>query len=101
IDSEEFRRRHPDHREGNVVHENRLSYRIWRSPKALLAGRKADDRYRRCTWTVIFGVDQTSRSRRHYQAAKVLACHVLRAGARGLPADGQGTVKSVEVSEKR
>src|SRR5260370_23300899 len=94
-------RRHADHREGHVIDENRLSDRTRRSPKALLAGRKADDRDRRCGWTVVFGGDQTSRGRRHCQAAKILAGDVLRAGARGLPPDGQGLVMSVEVSEKR
>jgi len=88
IDSEEFRRRHADHREGHIIDENRLSDRTRRSPKALLAGRKADYGDRRCAWTVVFGVDQTSRGRRHCQAAKILAGDVLRAGAHGLPADG-------------
>src|ERR1039458_10375208 len=60
IDSEEFRRRNADHREGHIIDENRLSNRTRRPPKALLAGRKADDRDRRCAWTVVFGVDQTS-----------------------------------------
>ena len=101
VDSEEFRRRNADHREGHVIDENRLSDRIRRSPKAILAGRKTDYGDRRCAWTVVFGVDQTSRGRRHCQAAKILAGDVLRAGARGLPADGQVMVVSVEVSEER
>ena len=101
VDSEEFRRRDADHREGHVIDENRLSNRIRRSSKAILAGRKTDYGDRRCAWTVVFGVDQTSRGRRHCQAAKILAGDVLRAGARGLPADGQVTVVSVEVSEER
>jgi hypothetical protein len=101
IDSEEFRRRHADHREGHIIDENRLSDRTRRSPKAILAGRKADDGDRGCAWTVIFGADQTSRGGRHCQAAKILAGYVLRAGAGGLPANGQGLVMSVEVSEER
>ena len=92
IDSEEFRRRHADHGEGHIIDENRLPDGTRQSPKAPLAGRKADHRDRRCAWTVVFGVDRTSRSRRHGQAAKILAGDVLRAGARGLTADGQGTV---------
>ena len=101
IDSEEFRRRHADHREGHVIDENRLSNRTRRSPKALLAGGKTDYRDRRRAWTVVFGIDQTSRGGRHFQAAKILAGDVLRAGAGGLPSDGQGLVTSVEVSEQR
>src|SRR4051812_22921854 len=42
VDSEEFRRRDTDHREGNVIDENRLSDRTRRAPKAILAGSKAD-----------------------------------------------------------
>src|SRR5205823_5089298 len=37
IDSEEFRRRHADHRERHIIDENRLSDRIRRSSKAILA----------------------------------------------------------------
>src|SRR5216110_3403701 len=98
VDSEELRRRHADHREGNIIDENRLSDGTRRSAKAILAGSKTDYGYRRCAWTVVFGVDQASRGRRHCQAAKILAGDVLRAGAGGLPADGQVTVSSVEVS---
>src|ERR1039457_150403 len=101
VDSEKFRRRDADHREGNVIDENRLSNRIRRSPKAILACRKADYGDRRCAWTVVFGVDQTSRGRRHRQAAKILAGDVLRAGARCLPLNGQVKGVSVEVSEER
>ena len=89
IDSEEFRRRDTDHREGSVIDENRLSNRTRRSSKAILACSKTDYGDRRCAWTVVFGIDQTSRSRRHCQGAKILAGDVLRAGARGLSADGQ------------
>src|SRR5206468_9234374 len=101
VDSEEFRRRDADHREGNVIDENRLSNRIRRSSKAILACRKTDYRDRRCAWTVVFGIDQTSRGRRHCQAAKISAGDILRAGAHGLPADGQVMVESVEISEER
>src|SRR5260370_3630634 len=73
MDAKKSRRRHADHREGHIIDENRLSDRTRRSPKALLAGRKADDRDRRCAWTVVSGVDQTSRGSRHYQAPKILA----------------------------
>ncbi len=91
VDSEEFRRRDADHREGNVIDENRLSDGTRRSSKAILAGSKTDYGDRRRAWTVVFGIDQTSRGRRHFEAAKILAGDVLRAGARGLPADGQVT----------
>src|SRR5205085_10080294 len=101
IYTEEFRRRHADHREGHIIDENRLSDRTRRSSKAILACRKTDHGDRRCAWSVVFVVDQTSRGRRHCEAAKILAGDVLRAGARGLPPDGQGLVMSVEVSEKR
>src|SRR5256886_11922583 len=101
VDSEEFRRRDADHREGNVIDENRLANRIRRSSKAILACRKTDDGDRRRAWTVVFGVNQTSRCRQHFEAAKIVAGDVLRAGARGLPADGQVTVVSVEVSKER
>src|SRR5205085_5036474 len=107
VDSEEFRRRDTDHREGHVIDENRLSNRIRRSSKAILACRKTDYGHRRRAGTVVFGVDQTSRGRRHCQAAEIFRGNVLRAGAHGtralasLPPDGQGAVVSVEVSEKR
>src|SRR5207247_7154403 len=71
--SNEFRRRDADHREGNVIDENRLSNRIRRSSKAILACRKTDYGDRRCAWTAVFGVDQTARGRRHLQAAEILA----------------------------
>ncbi len=92
VDSEEFRRRDADHREGHVVDENRLSNRIPRSAKAIFAGSKTDHGDGRCACTVVFGVDQTSRGRRHSQAAKILAADVLRVGGRGLPADREVTV---------
>src|SRR4029077_9560143 len=79
----------------------RLSDRTRGSSKAILAGSKTDDGHRRRAGTVVFGVDQTSRGRRHGQAAEILAGDVLRAGAHGLPTDGQGTGVSVEVSEDR
>ncbi len=101
VDSEEFRRRDADHREGNVIDENRLSNRVRRSSKAILACRKTDHGDWHRAWTVVFGLDQTSRGRRYGQAAKILAGDVLRAGAHGLPPDGQGLAMSVEVSEKR
>src|SRR5262249_2813845 len=100
VDSKEFRWRDTDHREGHIIDENRLSNRIRRSSKAILACRKTDYGHRRRAGTVVFGFDQTSRGRRHGQAAKILAGDVLRAGAHRLPADGQGTVVSVEVSEE-
>src|SRR5260370_73917 len=90
VDSEEFRRRDADHREGNVIDENRLSNRIRRSSKAILACSETDYGDRRCAWTVVFGIDQTSRGRRHCQAPQILAGDVLRPGARGLPTVRQG-----------
>ena len=101
VDSEEFRWRHADHREGLVIDENWLSNRIRRSSKAILACSKTDYGDRRRAWTVVLGIDQTSRGRRHSQAAEILASDELGAGAHGLPADGQGTVLCVEVSEER
>src|SRR6202011_40694 len=92
VDSAEFPAGGADHREGNVIDENRLSNRIRRSSKAILACRETDYGDRRCAWTVVFGVDQTSRGRRHCEAAKILASDVLRAGARGLSAGDQVTV---------
>jgi len=53
IYSEEFRRRDADHRKGHVIDENRLSNRIRRSPKAILACRKTDYGDRRRAWTVV------------------------------------------------
>src|SRR3989442_15095563 len=51
VDSKEFRWRNTDHRKGQIIDENRLSNRIRRSPKALLACRKTDYGDRRCAWT--------------------------------------------------
>src|SRR5260370_36815664 len=87
--SKEFRRRDADHREGNVIDENRLSNRIRRSSEAILACSETDYGHRRCAWTVVFGVDQTSSGRRHFEAAKILAGDKLRAGARNLPTGSQ------------
>ena len=52
---EEYRRRDADHREESVIDENRLSNRIRRSSKTILASRETDDGDRRCAWTVVFG----------------------------------------------
>src|SRR5206468_12729884 len=69
VHSEEFRGRDTDYREGNVIDENRLSNRIRWSSEAILACSKTDYGDRRRAWTVVFGVDQTSRSGRRCQAA--------------------------------
>src|SRR5580658_1308610 len=50
----EIRRRDADHREGNVIDENRLSNRIRRSSKATLASSETDYGNRRRAWTVVF-----------------------------------------------
>src|SRR5260370_9398623 len=93
--SKEFRRRGADHREGNVIDENRLSNRIRRSSEAILACSETDYGDRRCAWTVVFGVDQTSRGRRHREAAEILPRYVLRAFPPGLPAACPGTAQSL------
>src|SRR5580658_5309595 len=92
VDSEEFRRRDADHRERNAIDENRLSNRIRRASKALLACSETDYGDRRRAWTVVFGIDQTSRGRRHFESTKILAGDVFRTGAGGLPTDHQVTV---------
>ena len=101
IDSEEFRRRDANHGEGNVIDEDRLSNRIRGASKAISACSKTDYGDRRCACTVVFGVNQASRGGRHFEAAKIAAGNVLRAGARRLPVDGQVTVVSVAVSKER
>ncbi len=89
VDSEELRRRDANHREMNIVDENRLANRIRRSSKTILASRETDYGNRRCAWTVVCGIDQASRYWRHGQATKIPTGDVLRIGSLGLPVNRQ------------
>ena len=77
IDAKELGRSDADHREGEIVDQNRLPGRIFRSAKAPLTQGEADDGDGRSARAIVIRRDQPPGGRRNPEPAEIVARHVF------------------------
>src|SRR6266404_1495965 len=77
VDAEEFRWRHSDNGEWDIVEKNGLADRVCRSPKPFLTRFKTQNSNSCCTGLVIVEANQPARGGRDPNALEVFAGHQL------------------------
>ena len=99
IGAEELGRSDADHRERQVVDSNRLSGRILRTAKPLLAQGEADDGGARSAGAIVIRADQPPGGRRNPEPAEIVARHVFRSCELGLASDCEVQVAGALIPE--
>ena len=99
IGAKELGRSDADHREGQIVDQNRLPGRIFRSAKAPLTQGEADDGDGRSARAIVIRRDQSPGGRRNPEPAEIVAGHVFCFCELGLAPECQVEVAGALISE--
>ena len=99
IDAKELGRSNADHGEGQVVDQNRLPRRIFRSTKPPLTQAEADDGDGRSACAIVIRDDQSPGGRRNPEPAEIVGGHVFGSCELGLASVCQVEIAGALVSE--